>query len=112
MEFLWEGVLFFFGTTFNLDFSQPLGQRSKVGVFNPFVMITSMLNIRKYVKRLLCGTQEQPRLLPSAFMDSVIAGLSFSLMTDASWGLMVGPWGNSLDTAVGHTDKFRNIETS
>ena len=73
-------------------FSEPLGQRSKVGVFNPpFVTIASMLNIRKFVNRLLCGihmTQERLRSLPSAFMDSELSRPTVSKFDD-SWGWMV-----------------------
>ena len=39
---------FFFGTTFDLlTFSKPLGQRSKVGVFNPLVTIASNVECQK-----------------------------------------------------------------
>ena len=92
--------VFFFGATFDL-----------VCLINPFVTLASILNIRRYVNRLLCGTQERQRSLPSAFMDSAIKqAYSFLWWLNGmdGWTMNIKFCGISLDRDSCWSHKFRN----
>ena len=85
--------LFFFWNHFRL-FPNPWVKGQKWVCLTLWWRSLATLNVRKFVKRLLCGTQERLRSLSSAFMDSVVKQTYRFLwwLCDASWRWMVGPW--------------------